>query len=355
MIAIFLFSFIVALVLFPLFIKSIIYFNIFDSPGGRKMHLQRTPHLGGVVIFLTVIGSILLGLIFQLLDVGVFFIISLILIFLLGLRDDLYPLNYFSKLIVQLFAVLVLVLFQDIRITSAYGFLGIEALPYWFSVLFTTGFIIFTINAFNLIDGMDALSGSIAAFVFICLGAWFYQAQHFSNVYISLILLGATFAFLQYNWHPAKIFMGDTGSLFFGMVISFLFVEFIEWNGKQNEGEIFRSSSPFSLILCIYIIPYVDTLRIIIKRTLKGNHPLKADKLHIHHFLLRSGLSQPKSLLILISCNTFFILIALFGWNVADNVMFPLIVALAIGMCALLEAYTYRSLKKRSNSKIYIS
>jgi UDP-GlcNAc:undecaprenyl-phosphate GlcNAc-1-phosphate transferase len=349
------FSFVFAFIIYPIFIKGITYFNIFDSPGGRKIHLQQTPHLGGVVIFFSAISSILFGVMFQLYTVGVFFLISLIVMFLLGLRDDLYPLNYFSKLLVQLFAVLVLVLFQDIRITSAYGFLGIEVLPYWFSVLYTVGFMILTINAFNLIDGMDALSGSIATLVFICFAGWFYQAHHLDNVYISLVFLGATFAFLQYNWYPAKIFMGDTGSLLIGLVISILFVEFIEWNGKPNEGLIFRFSSPFSFILSMYILPYIDTFRVIIKRTMKGKHPLKADRLHLHHFLMRSGLSQPKSLLILIACNAFFILIAISGWSIADNVMVPLMVALAIAFCLVLEVFTYQSFKKRSKRKSYVS
>src|SRR5690606_4081112 len=141
---------------------------------------------------------------------------AILLMFIVGLRDDLVELRASRKLLGQLVAVLLVVVVADVRIRDFHGFLGLGELNDVVSYVFS-GFVLFALtNGFNLIDGLDGLGGTIAVISFSCLGGWFLIQGVESYALISFVFLGGVLAFLAFNWHPAKIFMGDTGSLTLG-------------------------------------------------------------------------------------------------------------------------------------------
>ena len=178
----------------------------------------------------------------------------------------------------------------DIRLTSLYGFFGIYEIPLWISYGISFFTILVLTNSFNLIDGLDGLAGSISLVTFMFLGWWFLEADLTSYSVFAFILVGSVLSFLVYNWHPAKIFMGDTGSLSLGFALAVLTILFIDKNGTMANYEGWKFNAPIASGIALLIIPIYDTSRIFIKRTLKGKSPMAPDKSHVHHFLLRMGM-----------------------------------------------------------------
>jgi UDP-N-acetylmuramyl pentapeptide phosphotransferase/UDP-N-acetylglucosamine-1-phosphate transferase len=149
--------------------------------------------------------------------------------------------------------------------------------------------------------------------------------------------LGAVTAFLIFNWEPSKIFMGDTGALLIGMMLSILTIHFIQANDALPETSLVKFEANISTALSIIIIPVVDTTRIIIIRLARGISPLSADKRHIHHCLIRLGLQHSQSVLLLMAVYSLFILIAVVFRNYGDEYVLPLITMLAVLLSLILD------------------
>jgi UDP-N-acetylmuramyl pentapeptide phosphotransferase/UDP-N-acetylglucosamine-1-phosphate transferase len=233
-----------------------------------------------------------------------------------------------KKLLAEITACLLLVLFADIRLTSFYGVFGVYELGFIYSVIFTLFTMIVIINAFNLIDGINGLSGSISTGVALFFGLWFMLVGRLEMAIIALSLAGAMLAFLRYNITPAKIFMGDTGSLMAGAVMSILAISFIEQHNLLTDSPYAFASAP-AVAFSLLILPLFDTLRVFILRVFNGKSPFKPDRNHIHHLLIDAGLthSQAVSALLIfnvISCGlvfwnqskgTFLIILVLVSWS----------------------------------------
>jgi UDP-GlcNAc:undecaprenyl-phosphate GlcNAc-1-phosphate transferase len=285
--------------------------HLYDDIGHfRKQHDHGTPRLGGVAIF---ISFSVTALVFNMIDksfpIGYLLTASIIL-FIMGLKDDLSGVNSSTKFLVQFVVALILVVLGDVRLTSMYGVFGIYELPFIISSALSVLVIIMIVNAFNLIDGIDGLAGItgiIANSVFTIL---FIYTHQYELAVVSLILVGSIIGFLRYNITPAKIFMGDTGSLFIGLISVVMAIKLIELNKFSTVGIPQITSAP-ALTVAILIGPIFDTIRVFIIRIMNGISPFTADRNHIHHRVLRLGYTHLQTTLILAAFNILSIALAL--------------------------------------------
>ncbi len=285
--------------------------ELVDEPGDRRAHSVSTPSLGGIAIFAGTIFSIILWTPFRYFGDLQYILCACIIIFLIGAKDDIDPVSANRKILGQIFAACILIFFSKLRITSFYGIFGITELPILLSIAVTLFIIIIIINAFNLIDGVNGLAGSIGILMAVTFGTWFYMVERIELASISFALAGSVIAFLYYNITPAKIFMGDTGSLLVGLVASILSISFIEHHQFILDTPYARYAveSPPAIAVGILIIPLFDTLRVFTSRMLKGKSPFRPDRNHIHHLLLDIGYShmQVTALLILVNLGFIFL------------------------------------------------
>jgi UDP-N-acetylmuramyl pentapeptide phosphotransferase/UDP-N-acetylglucosamine-1-phosphate transferase len=257
--------------------------------------------------------------------------------FVIGVRDDLLPIRAYYKLIGQVLAASVVIFLFDLRIRSGFGFLGIYELPEVISYIVTFLAIVIITNSFNLIDGLDGLAGSIACIVFMTFGVWFFLVEDRIFSILAFALLGSILAFLIFNWQPSKIFMGDTGSLFLGLTLSIFTIHFIDVNGSLPVSTPFKFQNTLGMAACFVIIPLVDTFRIIILRLLRGQSPFTPDKRHVHHAILRLGLTHSKSTLVLMGVQILFISIGIIFSGLGDLYIVPAIILLSTGLSVVLD------------------
>ncbi len=307
---IFVSSFGITFLTIPSIIHVASFRNFYDDPGHqRKNHNRGIPRLGGVAIFISFALTLLLWCSNGNLFPVNYLLTGCIMMFAMGLKDDLKGVNPGTKLFIEFLAAAVIVLLADIRFSSMYGLFGIHEISYGVSVVLTIVTIIFLINAFNLIDGIDGLAGVTGITVNLAFAIAGRLMGHDELAMIALAMVGAILGFINYNLTPAKIFMGDTGSLLIGLVSAIMAVSFIEDNKFVSTGVSVILTAP-AVAVAILIGPIADTLRVFFIRVLNGQSPFKADRNHIHHRLLLLGFSHLQTMLILISANLGIIVLA---------------------------------------------
>jgi UDP-N-acetylmuramyl pentapeptide phosphotransferase/UDP-N-acetylglucosamine-1-phosphate transferase len=309
--------------------------NLCDEPGERRAHTTSTPSLGGIAIFAGLIFSIVLWTPFQVFGDLQYILCSFIIIFLIGAKDDIDPVTPYKKLLAQIFAAFILVFKANVRLSSLFGIFGIYEIPEMASYALSMFTILVIINAFNLIDGINGLSGSIGVLISITLGSWFFLIDHVELSIVAFALAGSIIAFLKYNFTPAQIFMGDTGSLLVGLVCSILTLKFIELHNTIPDSEFAFQAVP-AVAIGILILPLFDTLRVFIMRIAKGKSPLHPDRNHIHHLLLDSGLSHMQATGVLVMVNLLFIFMVVKLQGIGTLNLLIVILAIAIILSTLL-------------------
>jgi UDP-N-acetylmuramyl pentapeptide phosphotransferase/UDP-N-acetylglucosamine-1-phosphate transferase len=339
-------AFLIGFLLTPIVILVLKKMELMDSPGGRKIHSGFIPSMGGIAFVIATFIAVLSWLDAQYIMEIRFLLAAFGLMFFVGLRDDMVNMSAVQKLAGQFIAAYLVVVMADIRFTSLYGFMGIYDLPLWISYGLSFFTILVLTNSFNLIDGLDGLAGSISLVTFLFLGWWFFEADLMSYAVFSLILVGAVLSFLVYNWHPAKIFMGDTGSLSLGFALSVLTVLFIDKNGTMSSFEGWKFNAPIASGVALLIIPIYDTSRIFIKRTMNGKSPMAPDKSHVHHFLLRMGLRHDQVTITLVLIKCAFIGLIFLGAGLNDYVLLPIVILGAIALGLRLDTITLKRVKK---------
>ena len=288
-------SFVITYLAIPKIIHFANQSRLFVRGGGRHSHEGQTPIFGGIAIFAGLLFSLLF---WAKLEEIQFVLVSLIIVFFIGLLDDLLSLTPTRKLIGLFSSIFVLMFLGDLQIKSLHNLFGIQELPELVAILFTLFVTVIITNAYNLIDGIDGLAGGlgvIASFVFGLIFLFNDDAQY---AILSFTLLGALLAFLKYNFNPASIFMGDTGSLVIGLIFSILSIRLINEGVNIPNDQQYVNKGPFISIV-ILAIPLFDTFRVFFIRIFSGYHPLRPDRNHIHHALLDLGLGHKKSTLIL--------------------------------------------------------
>lgn len=326
-------AFITAFLLTFKVIPSIIHLSkvkkLYDLPDDRKVHSEVIPNLGGIGIFAGLLFSIILWSPFQYLGDLQYMLAAFIIVFLIGAKDDIEPISPYKKFGAELFAAIIIVFFANIRITSFYGIFGIEQIPYVLSIIFTIFVIIAIINAFNLVDGVNGLAGSIGVITAFTFGFWFYKVDRIELAVVAFAMIGAIVAFLNYNITPAKIFMGDTGSLLLGLISSVLAISFLEYNNEVKNTPFYINSGPV-FTMAVLVIPIFDTIRVMISRVFRKRSPFFPDRNHLHHLLLDLGFNHMQVTFILVITNLVFILVAFYLKYININLLLILLVLLAL-------------------------
>lgn len=273
--------------------------RLFDEPDQeRKLHERRIPTVGGIIIFAATLFSFSLWYLGENAALLQYLVATGLLLFFVGVKDDIIGTAAVKKLLAHFIAAGILVLMADVRITSLHGLFGVREIPEWASIGLSVFAYIVIVNSFNLIDGVDGLAGgvgAIAAFIF----AWFFYSQgSFVMASLALSLCGALLGFLIFNFSPAKIFMGDSGSLTIGLFMSILAVRLVEFPLNLMHPDYKLVSKPI-LALAVLAYPLVDTFRVFMYRTLKGQSPFTADRNHYHHRFQRAGFSDKQTVLII--------------------------------------------------------
>lgn len=299
-------AFLIAIFAVPSIIRVAHLKNILDRPNGRTVHAELTPRLGGGAMFAGFTSALT---IFADLNNGVQQLLAgCIMLFFIGLKDDLINISALKKFAVQILATGIVIFMADVRVTSFQGIFGIGELEIGTSYAFTFIVVIGITNALNLIDGLDGLAGTLVVIAASTFGVYFflYGGSAYGNyAAVAFCLVGGILGFLRYNFRRATIFMGDTGSLLCGFILSVLAIQFIEMRMVP--------AAP-SVALGILFIPLFDTIRVFLIRILKGTSPFVPDKNHIHHCFLGMGLSQIGTVLTLATINLLVILfVVIFG------------------------------------------
>ena len=265
-----------------------------DVPRSRHIHTKITPKLGGLAIFLGfLLGYMIFGTHSSMMNAV---LIGSFLIILIGVIDDMVELGAKHKFLGQLAAALVIVCYGNILIEDVSAF-GIYINFSWLSYPLTVFFILGCINCINLIDGIDGLSGGISSIYVLTIGIIAtMQGKTGLDFIMAFIMLGSTLGFLVYNFHPATIFAGDSGSMFMGFIISV-----IALLGFKNV-----TMTSLIIPLLVLAIPILDTLFAILRRTLKHEKISQADRFHIHHQFLNRNFSQSATVLIILGVDLLF-------------------------------------------------
>ncbi len=304
--------------------------KLFDIPDARKIHKRAIPRLGGVAFFPTILLSccfvlslrtlinqgLFTTLAVSILPESMFLICGMVLLYLTGIADDLVGVRYRQKFVIQLVCACLFPI-AGLWINDFYGLFGIYMLPTWIGVPLTIFTVVFITNAINLIDGIDGLASGLSSvallvfgFLFIDKGLWIYAMLAFST-------FGVLVPFFYYNVFGSaerarKIFMGDTGSLTLGYILSFLAIKY----SQNNSIDMPYREGAFVIAFSTLIIPAFDVIRVILVRIRSGKSPFEADKNHIHHKFLAMGFTPRKAMItiLIISCTFSAINIILMPW-----------------------------------------
>ncbi|MDR3350791.1 MAG: undecaprenyl/decaprenyl-phosphate alpha-N-acetylglucosaminyl 1-phosphate transferase [Prevotellaceae bacterium] len=270
----------------PLLVRFLRRRHVLDEGGHRKIHKGFVPSMGGIIICTAFLFAMLLWIPIESISSRRFELAAIALVFFAGIRDDIDPLRPVYKLFVQIIAAIIVVIAGNMYIHSFYGLFGIYEIPELLGYAVSILFIIFITNAFNLIDGIDGLAASIATIAFSFLGFWFYFTGNNTEALRMACIIGALIGFLYYNWQPASIFMGDTGSLVVGFLLATSTLSFITVNGNLPDDAPCKFPAVFSAGLALVLLPVFDTTRIFILRLKQRKSPFLPDKQHLHHVLL---------------------------------------------------------------------
>lgn len=335
----------------PILIKLLHKAQIGDLPGGRKIHKKFIPSMGGIAFFLAAsIAMSIWAWQFPLPDIR-YLLGAIALVFFVGLRDDMVELKATHKIMGQLVAVLLVIVAADIRIKDLHGFMGVGELNLYVSYGFSAFVILALTNAFNLIDGLDGLASTMAVIVLSSLGVWFYVHGLDSFAVLCFTFLGGILSFLVYNWHPAKIFMGDTGSLTMGFTMGALIIAFMEYNAALPVGSAWKFEPVFSSGIALMIFPLYDMARVFTRRIMQGKGPMTPDKSHVHHFLMRSGLKHNHVAMLLGFIQLAFVVLVIALKDYSDHLVLPLISVIALGLGYRLDQVTVKYVKKKVHAE----
>jgi UDP-N-acetylmuramyl pentapeptide phosphotransferase/UDP-N-acetylglucosamine-1-phosphate transferase len=349
-------AFIITFLAVPVIIQIAKLKKLYDLPDERKVHTHPIPSLGGIGIFGGFTLAALLSIPIYLHPEFQYFFAAAFVIFFLGLKDDVLILSATKKFIGQVIAASILIHLGGLKITSMHGLLGFEDVPEAVSIALSYVTIIVVINSFNLIDGVDGLASVLGLITMLVFGSYFYYIGLQAYSLLAFAMAGSLIGFLIFNYHPAKIFMGDSGSLMVGLVNSILVIKFI--SSADASAIAFPVASSVAVGFAILIVPLLDTLRVFSIRILDGRSPFSPDRNHFHHLLLDRGLSHNSITLCCGGINVVFIAIAFLGRNLGSNLLMMIMLAIAftsLGCLYVKKAKVKPMVAKPVTSKSFVS
>lgn len=326
-------AFVVAMLCMPVLIKIINRYKFFDVPDLRKMHSQPIPTMGGVAICIGMAIANMFWFRFSNDQFVVAFFLSIAILFALGILDDMHDISVRNKFVIQL-AAASLIAFSGVRIESFNGLFGIGVLPLSAQYTFTVIAIVGITNAFNLIDGIDGLAGGLGFMSLLMVGLFLTIGKDSNTALIAFSLAGGTLGFLYYNFNPARIFMGDTGSLVLGFITAVLCIKLL----NVQMPSILPHAPVF--VIGVVLIPVFDTLRVFALRIWSGKSPFSPDKIHIHHLLTANGWSHNFTSKMICAIHGLILVLSYFLKNVRQEYGIAILV-----LCMLLVVHFFKKLK----------
>lgn len=355
-------SFLVSLVITTFVVPKVLLISfknkLFDIPNERKVHHRITPRLGGVPFFLVILFSVGLTiacahivntntlLIDSTLSLQLLLsMCALTLLYFVGIADDLIGVGYRSKFIAQIFCGVILVC-SGLWVNNLYGILGVYAIPAWFGMPLTVFFVVFIINAINLIDGIDGLASGLSSITLLFFGLLLIYMDEWVYAILAFASLGALLSFFYYNVFGTrrrkhKIFMGDTGSLTIGMIISILTIKMIMYDPLAPV----QVSNSIVVVFSSLIVPLFDVIRVVFLRMRSGKPLFKPDKNHIHHKFLALGFSHRVAML---SILLMALLFAISNLLLSDYLNINILLACDVVIWTLIHILLSRKISKRN-------
>lgn len=323
--------------------------RLFDELSARKSHTGMVPRLGGASFFPTFLFAFTLTMGMRYIfgyDVAddyfmdslrelMFLLAGSTVLFCVGMADDLTGVGYKGKFLAQTLSA-VLICCSGVEITSLDGLFGIYEIPYWVGIILTVLIIVLLANAYNLIDGIDGLCSGLSLLALLTFGFWFIVHGIYVYAMMAMAMAGVVLVFFFYNvlGKRLKVFMGDTGSLLLGYLIAFLGLKFYSLNVS---GEFFRINAAPAVFLGVVSIPVFDVVRVFCARMVAGLSPFYPDRRHIHHKLLRIGLTHLQSAMVIVLLQVGFILLNFLLRNVSINLLLAINIALGFAVNYLLN------------------
>lgn len=323
-------SFLITYLAIPVIVRVSVAKNLFVLPNGRTSHKYATPTLGGIAMFAGVLVSSLLFV--NSIDVSNFqyVIAGGVIVFFFGVKDDLTPLNWKIKILGELLAAFFLIVLGNFRITNLHGLFGLHQIEYLSSCILTLVVMLGVVNAMNLIDGIDGLAAGLSFMATTIFGLWFILTGQVAFAVIAASINGMLLSYMGFNVFGTtnKIFMGDTGALLLGYLMT-LFVIVFNQHNVLIESYWHINNAPI-VSFAILFIPLFDTMRVMVIRILKGKSPFTADRNHIHHRILNLGFSHVQTTMILLLTNGFFIILVFLLQNLEIHLLLAVIFAFGL-------------------------
>lgn len=303
-------SLVFSLICTPLVVRLCNMYGLFDIPNARKVHKYSIPRLGGTLFMPSLGLSAIITLLIMYQDINkdfqiglsnVMMVVGAIMIYLIGIFDDLKGMKATHKFIIQTMAAMIFPL-CNLMISNLHGLFGIHEIPLWIGYPLTVFIILLIVNAINLIDGIDGLASGLAFLILASFAYLYYELDALLFSIISISLAGATLAFFFFNMYGKvgrlKTFMGDSGSLFLGYVIAYLAIKY--QMSQEPIGFPYREES-LLISFTLVFIPCIDVIRVALWRKFNGKAMFEPDKTHIHHRIMQMGFDMHQTLATIIT------------------------------------------------------
>jgi len=333
----------ISVAIIPVMIRLAPRLGMVDMPDPRKVHAAPIPRVGGVGMVLGALIPLLLWMPFD--ESVLAYIFGSLVLFGFGIWDDSHELGHYVKFIGQFIAVLTVVYYGNVYVQQL-PFIDMESVPDSIAKPFTVFAMVGMINAINHSDGLDGLAGGLSVLSLSSIAYLAYIADGSQVVMIAVAVLGGVFGFLRYNTHPARVFMGDSGSQFLGFTLGFLVVLLTQ--------DVNPALSP-ALPALVLGLPIVDILAVFAQRVYHGMNWFRATRNHIHHRLLELGFHHYEAVVFIYSVQMFFVVSAIFLCYESDI----LILSTYLGTCAavflfliLAERNKWRAHRQHGKSRL---
>lgn len=351
-ILVFLGSFLLTYLTIPKIIGVVEHKRLMDDPDHRSSHNSKTPTLGGVAFFYTLIFALFFIKGRDTFDEAMYIIPGLTILFIVGLKDDLVVISPGAKLIAQTLAVIFILVNPSFTIHSLNGFFNINEIPYYLYLIIAGFMMITIINSYNLIDGIDGLASVVGIVIMVIYTTIFYLTEEYFFALISITLNACLMAFLGFNLSSErKIFMGDTGSLIVGFVISILTLKFLALKPHVYTDLPFLLENAPLIAISILIVPLFDTARVFAIRIASKKGPFSPDRNHTHHVLIDYwGLSHKQASFLIGCFNILFVVLFIILGSTAKNVgmiIFLVTVIVLLGYIFFKYNYNFTTLKQK--------
>lgn len=343
-VAIFIGGFLLTYLTIPKIIGVVEYKRLMDDPNQRSSHQLKTPTLGGIAFYFVMVLALFFIKDRGVHDEAMYIMPGLTILFIVGLKDDLVVLSPGSKLLAQMAAITFILINDSFTIFSLNGFLNVNEIPYYL-YLVIGGFMMLTIiNSYNLIDGIDGLASIIGIVIMMLYTAIFYLSNEPFYALLSIALNACLLAFFGFNVSSnKKIFMGDTGSLIVGFIISILTIKFLALKPESYSGLPFLLENAPLIAISILIVPLFDTARVFALRIANKKSPFSPDRNHTHHVLIDFwGLTHKQASFIIGCFNLLFVILFIILGSKAKNLgMVIMLVSVVVLLAYIFFKYNY--------------